>query len=129
MTFYDDNNNDEGVEVVPELKLIVEGDDNDVDGKRVKLRQRLLEECEAEERDLLLKESVFSSIRRKSIWYWIKLGILFAFLGLLAAVFLKWVGPFFMDKVWFFFSPNFITLLDFLIRVIYIVLFRFHYLF
>ncbi|XVF52755.1 hypothetical protein PTKIN_Ptkin05aG0043800 [Pterospermum kingtungense] len=101
MTFYDDNNNDEGVEVVPELKLRVEGDDDDDDdvkGKGGTLRQRLLEECVAEERDLLLKEPAFSSIRRKSIWYWIKLGILLTFLGLLAAVFLKWIGPFLMDK-------------------------------
>ncbi|XWS61882.1 hypothetical protein CRYUN_Cryun07bG0162600 [Craigia yunnanensis] len=97
MTFYDDNNNGEGGKVVPEL--IVEGDDDDdVNGKRVNLRQRLIEECDAEERDLLLKESAFSSIRRRSIWYWIKLGILITFIGLLAAVFLKWVGPFFMDK-------------------------------
>ncbi|XVF13262.1 hypothetical protein REPUB_Repub08aG0193400 [Reevesia pubescens] len=92
MTFYDDNNDDEGVDVVPELKLRVEGDDDDVNGKRVNLRQILLEECEAEE-----KEPAFLCSRR-SIWYWIKLGILITFLGLLAAVFLKWVGPFFMDK-------------------------------
>ncbi|XP_022737882.1 transmembrane protein 64-like [Durio zibethinus] len=99
MTFYDDNNHDKGGEVVPELKLRVEGDDDDdVNGKRVNLRQRLLEECEAEEKDSSLKEPAFSSIRRRSIWYWIKLGILLTFVGLLAAIFLKWVGPFFMDK-------------------------------
>ncbi|XVF51614.1 hypothetical protein PTKIN_Ptkin04bG0198400 [Pterospermum kingtungense] len=97
MTFFDDSDNDDVVEVVPELKVRVEGYDDD-DGKRVNLRQRLLEECEAEERDLVLKDSAFSSIWRRSIWYWIKLGILIAFIGLLAAVFLKWVGPFLMDK-------------------------------
>nr|KJB20787.1 hypothetical protein B456_003G164800 [Gossypium raimondii] len=97
MTFNDDNNDDEGGEVVPELKLRVEGDD-DVNEKRVSLRQRLLEECEAEENNSLLKEPGFSSQSRRSIWYWIKLGILLTFLGLLVAVFLKWVGPFFMDK-------------------------------
>ncbi|PPD70362.1 hypothetical protein GOBAR_DD32760 [Gossypium barbadense] len=97
MTFNDDNNDDEGGEVVPELKLRVEGYD-DVNEKRVSLRQRLLEECEAEENNSLLKEPGFSSQSRRSIWYWIKLGILLTFLGLLVAVFLKWVGPFFMDK-------------------------------
>ncbi|MBA0735878.1 hypothetical protein Gogos_019680, partial [Gossypium gossypioides] len=97
MTFNDDNNDDEGGEVVPELKLRVEGDD-DVNEKRVSLRQRLLEGCEAEENNSLLKEPGFSSQSRRSIWYWIKLGILLTFLGLLVAVFLKWVGPFFMDK-------------------------------
>lgn len=106
MTVFDDNDNDndEVAEVVPELKVRVEGDDydDDVNGKRVTLRQRLLGECEAEERDLLLKDSSSSSsssIWRRSIWYWIKLGILIAFIGLLSAVFLKWVGPFLMDKV------------------------------
>ncbi|MBA0825442.1 hypothetical protein Goarm_022023 [Gossypium armourianum] len=97
MTFNDDNNDDEGGEVVPELKLRVEGDD-DGNEKRVSLRQRLLEECEAEENNSLLQEPGFSSQSRRSIWYWIKLGILLTFLGLLVAVFLKWVGPFFMDK-------------------------------
>ncbi|XVF10729.1 hypothetical protein REPUB_Repub07fG0207700 [Reevesia pubescens] len=96
MTFYDDNDSKEEGEVVPEVKLRV---DDDVNGKGVNLRQRLLEECEAEEKDLLLKEpTFFCSIWRKSIWYWIKLGILLTFVGLLAAVFLKWVGPFLMDK-------------------------------
>ncbi|XWS49018.1 hypothetical protein CRYUN_Cryun13aG0127600 [Craigia yunnanensis] len=98
MTFFYDNNNDEGGEVVPELKLRVEGDYDDVNGKMVNLRHRLLEECEAEKRDLLLKESAFSSLWRRSIWHWIKLGILITFIGLLAAVVLKWIGPFFMDK-------------------------------
>ncbi|KAG4135073.1 hypothetical protein ERO13_D08G193700v2 [Gossypium hirsutum] len=98
MTFYDGNSNGEGGEVMPELKVRVEGDDNGVNGKRVTLRQRLLEECEAEERYLLVKEPAFSCIQRRSIWFWVKLGVLFTFIGLLAAVFFRWVGPFLMDK-------------------------------
>ncbi|KAE8672460.1 putative LRR receptor-like serine/threonine-protein kinase [Hibiscus syriacus] len=98
MTYHDGNINSEGGEVVPEIKLRVEGDDDVVNGKGKTLRQRLLEECEAEERDLLVHEPAFSSIRRRSIWFWIKLGILFTFIGLLTAVFFKWVGPFLMDK-------------------------------
>ncbi|TYI70323.1 hypothetical protein E1A91_D08G213300v1 [Gossypium mustelinum] len=98
MTFYDGNSNGEGGEVMPELKVRVEGDDNGVNGKRVTLRQRLLEECEAEERYLLVKEPAFSRIQRRSIWFWVKLGVLFTFIGLLAAVFFRWVGPFLMDK-------------------------------
>ncbi|KAK6262991.1 hypothetical protein QUC31_008807 [Theobroma cacao] len=99
MTFYDDDKPDKGGEVVPELKLRIGGDDDDgVNSKMVNLRQRLLEECEAEERNMLLSEPPLPSRWRRSIWYWMKLGILIAFLGLLAAVFLKWVGPFFMDK-------------------------------
>ncbi|XP_022152794.1 uncharacterized protein LOC111020425 isoform X2 [Momordica charantia] len=34
----------------------------------------------------------------RSLWLWVRLVVLFAFLGLLAAVFFKWVGPFFMNK-------------------------------
>ncbi|KAE8710835.1 putative LRR receptor-like serine/threonine-protein kinase [Hibiscus syriacus] len=97
MTFYDDTINIEGGEVVPELKLRVEGDDG-VNGKGETLRQRLLEECEAGERDLSVQEPGFCSLRGRSIWFWIKSGILFTFIGLLAAVFFKWVGPFLMDK-------------------------------
>lgn len=33
-----------------------------------------------------------------SIWWWTKLALLVTFLALLGAVFLKWVGPFIMDK-------------------------------
>lgn len=36
-----------------------------------------------------------------SLWWWLKLVLLATFLGVLAAVFCKWVGPFFMDKVIF----------------------------
>ena len=41
------------------------------------------------------------------IWWWAKLILLILFLGVLAAVFFKWVGPFFMDKV-FIYSVSFI---------------------
>lgn len=99
MSFYDGNSNGEGGEVVPELKVRVEGDDDGVNGKRVSLRQRLLEECEAEDTYLLVKEPAFSCIPRRSIWFWVKLGVLLTFIGLLAAVFFRWVGPFLMDKV------------------------------
>ncbi|KAH0643168.1 hypothetical protein KY290_034773 [Solanum tuberosum] len=33
-----------------------------------------------------------------SLWWWAKLVLVLIFVGVLAAVFLKWVGPFFMDK-------------------------------
>ncbi|GAA0151084.1 hypothetical protein LIER_09878 [Lithospermum erythrorhizon] len=33
-----------------------------------------------------------------SLWWWAKLVLLFIFLGVLAAVFLKWICPLFMDK-------------------------------
>lgn len=34
-----------------------------------------------------------------SVWWWVKLVLLLSFLGILVAVFIKWVGPFFMEKV------------------------------
>lgn len=37
---------------------------------------------------------------------WVKMILLFLGLGLLAVAFLKWVTPFFMDKVRFFFYIN-----------------------
>lgn len=36
-----------------------------------------------------------------SLWWWAKLGLVLLFVGLLGAVFLKWIGPFLMDKVTF----------------------------
>lgn len=33
------------------------------------------------------------------IWFWVKVALTCVVLGVLAGVFLKWVGPFFMDKV------------------------------
>ncbi|OIS99746.1 PREDICTED: transmembrane protein 64 [Nicotiana attenuata] len=39
-----------------------------------------------------------SSSRCWSLWWWAKLALLLIFVGVLAVVFLKWVGPFFMDK-------------------------------
>lgn len=50
--------------MVRERKQGVEGDngDGDVNGNTVNLRLTLFEECEAEERDLSLKEPACSSI-------------------------------------------------------------------
>ncbi|KAJ9706741.1 hypothetical protein PVL29_001957 [Vitis rotundifolia] len=71
--------------VVPELTLRM--------GDYVKLRQSA--ECE---------EEGFGDVepstprRRGLIWWWVKVALLCVVLGVLAGVFLKWVGPFFMDK-------------------------------
>ncbi|XP_021901760.1 transmembrane protein 64 isoform X2 [Carica papaya] len=87
----DEENGGGGGEVVPELILRV--DDND--GDYVKLRGEL-EECGEQEREGS-REPVSPSWR-KSLWYWVKLAVLVACLGLLFGVFLKWIGPFFIDK-------------------------------
>lgn len=36
-----------------------------------------------------------------SLWWWAKLVLVVLFVAVLGAVFFKWVGPFFMDKVIF----------------------------
>ncbi|KAL5748600.1 hypothetical protein ACOSQ2_025897 [Xanthoceras sorbifolium] len=89
MTYYEEDN-----EVVPELTLRIDGEEININnnnsnnnGDYVKLR-----DCEEEE---------LGSSRRcscRSVWFWFKLSLLFTCLVLLAGVFLKWVGPYFMDK-------------------------------
>ncbi|KAI9174028.1 hypothetical protein LWI28_010549 [Acer negundo] len=92
MTYYEEDN-----EVVPELTLRINGgeitgnnnnnNNNNNNGDYVKLRD--------------FEEEGIGSPRRcscRSLWFWFKLFSLFTCLVLLAGVFLKWVGPFFMDK-------------------------------
>lgn len=84
MTYYEDD------EVVPELTLRIDIDENNNNNKGDYLKLREYEEGEP------------GSPRRWScgkVWYWVKLVFFLTSVGLLAAVFIKWVGPFFMDKV------------------------------
>ena len=96
MTYYEED----GDEVVPELKLRIGGED--VNGGYVKLSQG---PGDCEEQQAIVGVVVVgepSSPGRGGYWWkWFKLVVLCIFLGLLAAVFIKWVGPFFMDKVCF----------------------------
>ncbi|KAL5541027.1 hypothetical protein UlMin_042600 [Ulmus minor] len=91
MTYYEE---DCRGEVVPELGVRIGGDD--VNGDYVKLREGQ-GDCEDGEG---FGDTVESSCTRKrgSLWYWVRLVLMLACLGLLAAICLKWVGPFFMDK-------------------------------
>lgn len=85
MTYYEEDD-----EVVPELMLRIDVDENNNNNKGDYLKLREYEEGEP------------GSPKRWScgkVWYWVKLALFLTFLGLLAAVFIKWVGPFFMDKV------------------------------
>lgn len=60
-----------------------------------------------------------------SLWWWAKLVLVLIFVGVLAAVFLKWVGPFFMDKVClskiFVFSCKKISFLEMYVQLDYIL--------
>uniref|UniRef100_A0A7N2N1G6 VTT domain-containing protein n=1 Tax=Quercus lobata TaxID=97700 RepID=A0A7N2N1G6_QUELO len=92
MTYYEED----GVEVVPELSLRIGGEDNNGVGGYVKLSEGP-RDCEEEQAIGVVAEP--SSPRTEGcLWKWFKLVVLCIFLALLAAVFIKWVGPFFMDK-------------------------------
>ncbi|KAK4262670.1 hypothetical protein QN277_028204 [Acacia crassicarpa] len=92
MTYYGDDGG--RAEVIPEFLLRIHADDNN--GDYVKLRQDP-EDAEPETAVVEVAEASPPG-RVRSFCYWIKWVILFVCIGLLVAVFLKWVGPFFMDK-------------------------------
>ncbi|KAK9927411.1 hypothetical protein M0R45_024595 [Rubus argutus] len=83
-------------EVVPELIIGIGGEDDVAKGEYVKLRQ-CPGDCEPAEVFVGAMESS-SPKRIGCLWYWVRLVLLFMCLGLLAAVFIKWVGPFLMDR-------------------------------
>uniref|UniRef100_A0A2P2K542 Uncharacterized protein MANES_02G031700 n=1 Tax=Rhizophora mucronata TaxID=61149 RepID=A0A2P2K542_RHIMU len=96
MTYYEEER-----VVVPELRMRFEG--NSEGGNDGKGDYLMLGNCESEEgfNGVQVREEssmFFWRWRRCVVWYWIKLALLFSFLGLLAAVFLKWVAPYIMDK-------------------------------
>ncbi|KAL6986113.1 hypothetical protein U1Q18_019480, partial [Sarracenia purpurea var. burkii] len=91
---YTVNNEDDNF-VVPELKLNVRGDNGDY----LKLGES--EDCEAEGFQgggAPNPPSPRFTGRWRGFWWWAKAVVFLIFAGLLAAVFLKWVSPFFMDK-------------------------------
>lgn len=101
MTFEGDDGNGG---VVPELTLRM--------GDYVKLRQP--PECEEEG----VGDVEPSTPRRGAlIWWWVKMALLCVVLGVLAGAFLKWVGPYFMDKVNFVAILNLIRVTDFFMQV------------
>lgn len=121
---------EEGVEVIPAPLLGLEREE-DLKGNYVKLGG---DELEKEEKNGFfggggcncmgasssgLGYEGKSSSRCWSLWWWAKLVLLLIFVGVLAVVFLKWVGPFFMDKVNF--SLTFVLFRKYLpIRIMYL---------
>lgn len=97
MTHHEDDDGAK-VEVLPELTITICTDDSK--GEYVKLRPGPEDsEPEVEVAVGEAAEEPSSPSRGGSLWYWVKLVVLLLCLGLLLAVFFKWVGPFFMDKV------------------------------
>lgn len=89
------NEEDGHHEVVPELGLRIGGGDNN--GDYVKLRKGPDEFGLEEGFDGSVEPS--SPRRRGCFCYWLRFVLLLGLLGLLGGVFVKWVGPFLMDKV------------------------------
>lgn len=83
---------DDFQEVVPELRLRIDGDSEN--GDYLKLRHGL-DDCVPGEG--LVEPS--SPTKRCSVCYWVRFFLLLVCLVVLAGVFIKWVGPFCMDKV------------------------------
>lgn len=92
---------------VPEHRVRVDEDGVERLGHYVKLgsedfEEQRQEEAEQEEEEHSSPSSSSSSSscgRKRSVWFWIKLALLFAFLAALALVGYKWIGPLIMDKV------------------------------
>ncbi|KAM1034547.1 hypothetical protein PS1_038241 [Malus domestica] len=82
-------------EVVPELILRVGGEDDK--GDYAKLVDGDRGGCGTAEGFEAVAEPA-SPRKLASFWYWVRLVLLVMCLGLLAGIFAKWVGPYFMDK-------------------------------
>ena len=106
MTYYEEDGRGE---VVPELGLRFGGGGDN--GGYVKLTMGP-EEFGPAEGGFGGSPEPSSPTNGRSWWYWARFVLLLACGGLLAAVFIKWIGPFFMDKVCDFFF--FLLLLPFL---------------
>lgn len=84
MTYFGE---DGGEEVVPELRLSIEGDGDNED--YVKLRHGP-DDC---------GDGSSSPTNRWHLSYWVRFFLLLGVLVVLAGVFIKWVRPFIIDKV------------------------------
>lgn len=94
-------------DAVSELRVRIEEDGVEKLGHYVKLsedfeehQQETEQEDEEDEEDSSSPSSSSSSCgRKRSIWFWIKLGLFFTFLTALALAGYKWLAPLIMDKV------------------------------
>jgi hypothetical protein len=78
-------------EVVSDLTITIEADDNKGDYIKLSSDESLppvavVEECSPPS-------------RRSTMWYWVKMVLLFLFLGFSAVAVIKWIGPYLIDKV------------------------------
>lgn len=93
MTYYENDGDGRREEVVPELNITIQADDNN--GDYLKLRHG----PNGDDYPVAAAAAEPPGPARATVWYWAKLVLLFLCLGFLAVVVLKWVGPYFIDKV------------------------------
>ena len=91
MTYYENDGGGRREEVVPDVTLTIQSDDSN--GDYVKLRAN---NNDGSPPGAAAEPS--PPTIRAAVWYWVKLVVLFLFLGFLAVVVLVWVGPYFIDK-------------------------------
>lgn len=72
---------------------------DDPNGEYVNLKEAEVQIVDDFNNGLGDSDLVVRSSRCWLVWWWARLIILLIFVGVLAAVFFKWVGPFVMDKV------------------------------
>ncbi|ESQ38263.1 hypothetical protein EUTSA_v10028910mg [Eutrema salsugineum] len=96
MTYFEED------DTVSELRVRVEEDEIEKSGHYAKLSDEFEEqgrqEAEQEEEEDSSPCSSSSCGRKRSVWFWIKLALLFTFLAALALVAYKWIAPLIMDK-------------------------------
>ncbi|XP_057417492.1 uncharacterized protein LOC130711773 [Lotus japonicus] len=83
MTYYEDEGGGRRVEVVCQIE------DNNINGDYVKLGPGAVDDS---------PPAPPAPGRRSALWFWVKLVVLILFVGSLAVVVIKWVGPYFIDK-------------------------------
>lgn len=93
-------------DAVSEVRVRVEEEDRIKKlGNYVKLRDELEEhrqEAEHGDEEDSSPSSSSSCVRKRSLWFWIKLSLLLTLLAALGLAGYKWLAPLIMDKVRFF---------------------------
>lgn len=97
MTYYEDEGGGRRVEVVCQIE--------DNNGDYVKLGPGAVDDSPP----AAAEEEPSAPGRRSALWFWVKLVVVILFVGSLAVVVIKWVGPYFIDKVCAF-SPHLLLL-------------------
>ncbi|KAJ0243185.1 SNARE associated Golgi protein family [Hirschfeldia incana] len=92
MTYHEEDS------LVPEMQVRVEDNGIEKLGNYIKLSEELEREAVHEEEEVSSPSSSTSCGPERSLWFWIKIALLLAFLAALALATYKWLVPLIMDK-------------------------------